>query len=446
LAILVSIARFAVAGDLPKSPSNVVRIKVQGLPPASASGPVPLAQRAVLQRFLRDNPDIQIEPFVMPAIQGAGMDSTILMAIAAGVAPQGIYVNFRQSSTFIEKGFLVPLEVLLARVLSENPLVRETDSAGRWRADPEEHEVAAALKLIKERVPKPSWPVVFRPDTTAEDSRPHVWALPVSNEVRALIYRKDLFFEAGLDPERPPETWNELLQYARKLTDPERRRFGIFLPTGPDTSHSLYTFLVSMGVRPLEQNVDGKWVASYGNRKAAEAIRFAWDLIRGPFERDGRTIYGAAYTGRDGGLLWARGQIGMMFSPLQEEVIATVNPQLVGVAPVPASPLGIRAAEINAQMMGVFSRSTPQQQLAMMRYLWFLTGDEAKRLRTSVMVESGMGQFVNPNLLVRYGYEEILRQVPESWRQTFQIAMEEGVPEPYGSNTQNIYRYRISRS
>jgi hypothetical protein len=81
------------------------------------------------------------------------------------------------------------------------------------------------------------------------------------------------------------------------------------------------------------------------------------------------------------------------------------------------------------------------QQLAAMRYLWFLTGTEAKRILTEIMVEGGMGMFVNPDLLAEFGYDRILRLVPEEYRTLFQEAMEEGVPEPYGSNTQNIYRH-----
>lgn len=43
----------------------------------------------------------------------------------------------------------------------------------------------------------------------------------ISSEVDAgqmLYYRKDLFREAGLDPEKPPKTMSELIEYAKKLT------------------------------------------------------------------------------------------------------------------------------------------------------------------------------------------------------------------------------------
>lgn len=419
-----------------------VRFRAQGLPNINATGAVADAQRTVLQRFLRENPDIEIEPFIMPAIEGMGMDSTILMAIAAGVAPQAIYVNFRQSSTYIENGFLLPLEILLARLLSDNEEVRQTDAYGNWLEDPTDDEIAHALEKIRERVPEPSWPVVYRPDESSDDPTKHVWTLPTSNQVRALMYRRDLFFEAGLDPDSPPRDWDELLENARLLTNPERRQYGTFIQIGPNTAWAIYSFLVSTGARAVEQDPEtGQWEAAYGTREAAEAVRFVWDLVRGPFERNGTIIRGVNYAGSDGRILWERGQIGMTFGSLEEEMIANINPQLVGIAPAPASPAGIQAAEINARMMGVFAQSTPEQQLAVMRYLWFITGEDAQRIRTRVMVEGGMGQFVNPDLLEKFGYDRLLRLVSPEWRETFEVAMEQGVPEPYGSNTQNIYRH-----
>jgi multiple sugar transport system substrate-binding protein len=44
------------------------------------------------------------------------------------------------------------------------------------------------------------------------------WGLPSTPATIALHYNKKLFREAGLDPERPPRTLQELEEYARKLT------------------------------------------------------------------------------------------------------------------------------------------------------------------------------------------------------------------------------------
>lgn len=44
-----------------------------------------------------------------------------------------------------------------------------------------------------------------------------VYALPFVTDTRFLFYNKDAFREVGLDPNDPPETWDELWEYANKL-------------------------------------------------------------------------------------------------------------------------------------------------------------------------------------------------------------------------------------
>lgn len=43
------------------------------------------------------------------------------------------------------------------------------------------------------------------------------YGLPYVTDTRILYYDKDAFAEVGLDPEAPPETWAQLVEYARKL-------------------------------------------------------------------------------------------------------------------------------------------------------------------------------------------------------------------------------------
>jgi multiple sugar transport system substrate-binding protein len=44
------------------------------------------------------------------------------------------------------------------------------------------------------------------------------YGVPVTSDARTLVYRKDLFRAAGLDPERGPTTWDELLDFGRRTT------------------------------------------------------------------------------------------------------------------------------------------------------------------------------------------------------------------------------------
>jgi sn-glycerol 3-phosphate transport system substrate-binding protein len=44
------------------------------------------------------------------------------------------------------------------------------------------------------------------------------WGIPFQRSTIVLYYNKELFKEAGLDPNRPPATWKEMADYAQKLT------------------------------------------------------------------------------------------------------------------------------------------------------------------------------------------------------------------------------------
>ncbi|NMB95072.1 MAG: ABC transporter substrate-binding protein [Clostridiaceae bacterium] len=51
-----------------------------------------------------------------------------------------------------------------------------------------------------------------------------VYGLAYSTTPYIFAYRKDMFEEAGLDPEKPPQTWEELKEYAKLLTKKEGDR------------------------------------------------------------------------------------------------------------------------------------------------------------------------------------------------------------------------------
>ncbi|KKK34415.1 ABC transporter substrate-binding protein [Mesobacillus campisalis] len=70
---------------------------------------------------------------------------------------------------------------------------------------------------------------------------PHLWetvvyqdktyAVPFNTDTRLLFYNKAAFKEAGLDPEAPPQTWEELEEYAKKLdvkTGNQYERIGFY--------------------------------------------------------------------------------------------------------------------------------------------------------------------------------------------------------------------------
>lgn len=58
-----------------------------------------------------------------------------------------------------------------------------------------------------------------------------LYGVPMQYNVQYLYWNKDMFEAAGLDPETPPATMDELAQFAEKLTDESKRQYGLALPT-----------------------------------------------------------------------------------------------------------------------------------------------------------------------------------------------------------------------
>ncbi|MEA2012279.1 MAG: extracellular solute-binding protein [Verrucomicrobiota bacterium] len=425
--------------------NNKTLLRIMNLPKPMDVGAPSKAGRAIVKGFLKKYPQYKLKPFHMLSIKGGSMDEGPLMAIATGTSPHGIYVNFRQSSTYINHAFLDPIEILLARDLSSNPKTRESDENGNWLEDPTEKEVADALAKIKEKVLPGAWPVVYREPSAKNLGLPpgkHVWALPYGNLARALLYRKDIFKEAGLDPEKPPKDWDELLEYSRKIRALPNK-YGFFYGRGPAVSWSIYGFLVSKGVRYMERKEDGKWMAAFNTMPAAEAIYYVLRLTKEKFTVDGKTYTGTAYApigGGEAGLKWDRGELAMKTKYLNLDDITDYNPAVTGIAPTPVTPEGKRGNELNCTMMGVFRGGSPQQRLGVLRFLWHKISDESEEIKTKIYVDEGYGKFLNPVVLEKYGYTDILRKIPRGWKDVLELTFKNGVPEPYGKNTQLIYR------
>ncbi len=72
-------------------------------------------------------------------------------------------------------------------------------------------------------------------DASSQDWREDVWGIPTTTDTYCLLWNKDCFRKAGLDPDRPPRNLKELEEYAAKLTirnDVGIEQFG-FVPWFP---------------------------------------------------------------------------------------------------------------------------------------------------------------------------------------------------------------------
>ncbi len=391
-----------------------VTLKLFEMPDPKSADPFSQAEWAVIRAFQKKYPYIELKPFSGISIKGIG-DANALLAIAGGTSPDVIYVNFRQSETYIQRGFLAPMDEYLKNI-------------------PED--------LQNLRVAKPVWPVIRR---KGPDGKEHVYALPYGLLVRVLCYRKDLFARVGLNPERAPRDWNELYEYARKLTNSEHRTYGLFMYSGPaSTSWDFIIYLWSAGGEAVVQDENGEWRAVFDSDEAVEALLFYLKLITtewtDPSEKSHEGV--VLRSGMDD-TAWEEGRLGMKMMYLNEKSIGGgIDPSIIGIAPVPFGPTGLRGSELNCYMMGIFAGQKDKRvRDAAWKYIWFYDSEEARKIRLEVMVEYGYGKFMNPVYLKRFGYKEYLEDVPETWLPVFEEAMASGIPEPYGKNCQMVYNF-----
>ena len=61
------------------------------------------------------------------------------------------------------------------------------------------------------------WAQYVIPITNYYASGGNLWSMPFNSSTAMLYYNKDLFAKAGLDPNRPPMTWEEVETYGKKL-------------------------------------------------------------------------------------------------------------------------------------------------------------------------------------------------------------------------------------
>jgi sn-glycerol 3-phosphate transport system substrate-binding protein len=103
-----------------------------------------------------------------------------------------------------------------------------------------------------------------------------LYAIPYQNSTPLLYYNKEHFKEVGLDPEKPPRTWAELVDAAKKLTKADR--YGIALPEGYDYMGWIMEALsMSNGGRYFNEEYGGE--VYYDTPTMLGAAQFVEDLV-----------------------------------------------------------------------------------------------------------------------------------------------------------------------
>ncbi len=226
-----------------------------GVPPKDDTTPFGRSTRAVFEAFKKEHPEIELVTGSGLTIQGPPQSPASCSPWLVEPRRTSFYVNFRKLHTFIAQGFLLPLDEFVKK-------------------DP---EILAAYirRFAKYTV------------------NGHLYCMPWFQCVMALHYRKDLFRDAGLDPNKPPRDWNEFYEYAKKLTDPEKGNGVLTFPCHRAPGY-LTDFIWQAGGEVIARDKDGKYRAVFNDAGGVEALRFFKKLTRDPWTRNGKTYYGVA--------------------------------------------------------------------------------------------------------------------------------------------------------
>jgi multiple sugar transport system permease protein len=159
-----------------------IRLVVWGL----ESGEETKGQDAKIAEFERRHPGIKVMALSMGA--GAMNPQKLMTAIVGGVPPDVTRQDRFTVGDWASRGAFRPLNDLLAEdAKTGGPLaVKQAD---------------------------------YVPATWAETQyEGNTFAIPMETDDRVLYYNRALFREAGLDPDKPPQTWDDLIADAKKLT------------------------------------------------------------------------------------------------------------------------------------------------------------------------------------------------------------------------------------
>jgi len=119
------------------------------------------------------------------------------------------------------------------------------------------------------------------------------YAIPFQRSTPVLYWNKDLFKEAGLDPDKGPANWQEMADFAKKLTKKDASgnvtQWGVQIPTDGNTSWLFTGLTTANGVRLFTP--DGK-KTNFADPKVVEALQYLIDLSKTGVQPPGLTSWG----------------------------------------------------------------------------------------------------------------------------------------------------------
>ncbi len=162
--------------------------------PVAVGGPLTQVVDGIIANFMKENPDIKVN-----AIYAGNYNDARIKALAA-----------------LKSGEPAQLSVMFSIDIYE--LI--------------EQDAIVAFDDIVTTDDDRAWLDSFYP-TLMQNGRTggKTWGIPFQRSTIVMYYNKDAFRAAGLDPENPPATWDELAAAGKKLTKADGSQWGVMIPS-----------------------------------------------------------------------------------------------------------------------------------------------------------------------------------------------------------------------
>ena len=210
--------------------------------PVNVGGSAAALIEQICADFNKEHPDIVVEP-----VYTGNYDDTVtkIQTAIQGGTPPDVFVSLAtQRFTMASTGMAMPLDDLIA-------------------ADGEEGQAYIDDFLDG-----------FMLDSYVDGK---IYSIPFQRSTMVLFYNKDAFAEVGLDPEAPPETWEEVVEYGQKLTNENRYGVGLALNSG-SAQWAFTGFCLQNSVNGENLMTDDGKQVLFDTPENVEALQFWLDL------------------------------------------------------------------------------------------------------------------------------------------------------------------------
>ena len=199
-----------------------------------------------------------------------------------------------------------------------------------------------------------------------------LYGMPWYAGVRSIIYRTDVFENAGV---QPPTTWDEFIAAADKIKAAEPDM--ITFPVPGDSEFGLDPWIWGAGGELATQGDDGAWTSSIDSPEAQEGISFYTDLA---LEHGYSTPAATTWDEADLSESFTKGDIAMMIAgSWTPAALVEANPDLegkIGAFPIPGQDSGVSPSFLGGSHLGIFNE-TEEPDLAWAFVKLMTTGDYA---------------------------------------------------------------------